>query len=66
MKTIDKIIKKLYLRRTGFKLPLYIWFGKYCLSFYAQDLDWKSMRIKIMKHEDCETKIIKVIKKGIY
>lgn len=59
---IDKLIKKLYYKKKGFKLPFYLSIGKYRLCMYARDLDWSSLRIKIMK----DVEIWKVIKKGKY
>ena len=66
MKIIDSFIQKLYRNRWGLKLPLYLGYGKYVLSFYAQDCDWKSMRIKIMRYDNFDWKIKYVIKRGIY
>ncbi len=64
-KFLDRIVSKAYGRTRsdrGLKLPLYIKFGKYKLSFYAMNCDWESLRIKIMKG----IRIVKVLKKGLY
>ena len=64
MKIVDKIIQELYHKKGKSKiiLPFYLEMGKYRLCVYAMDLDWKSLRIKIEK----DSRIIKVIKKGLY
>ena len=65
MSLFDRIIRNAYYRtyaQKGLKLPKYINIGKYVLCFYAMDMDFKSLRIKLEKNNE----IIFVIKKGIY
>lgn len=61
---LDKKIKEYYLRKgnEGFTLPYYLNIGSYTLSFYAMDMNYKSLRIKLSK----DSRILKVFKKGIY
>lgn len=61
----NKVIKNGYHAKGGrfkLKMPYYVNIGKWCLSFYAMNMDWKSLRIKTTK----ENTIKRVIKKGIY
>jgi hypothetical protein len=58
---LDKKIKEYYLRKgnEGFTLPFYINVSNYELAFYAMNMDYESLRIKLSK----DSKIIKVFKK---
>ena len=60
----DKMILKSYNRTANkwYNLPTYLKIGKFRISIYAMNMDFKSLRIKIQY----KNKIILVLKKGIY
>ena len=58
----SKCIRKGYTTpgRKWYSFPKYFYYKEYTLSFYAMDMNWESMRIKLSKGVE----IIKVFKKG--
>lgn len=61
---LDKLIRKLYLRKPieGFTLPAYFTVGRFRLCIYAMDMDWESLRVKIER----DGEVWLVIKKGTW